>query len=101
MQTPLHAKYKFDASQFERANRSFRRQQVSLKIRVFAIVVCLGAVAMGTSYAAAGDTKNALLFIGVPSYLWILLFIRRFAAKRRFNRSAGKDAEIEWVFSDD
>jgi hypothetical protein len=56
---------------------------------------------MGLSYARSGDTTNSLLYIGIPFYFWILLSIRRFVARRRFNRSAGKDAEIEWCFSVD
>jgi hypothetical protein len=99
MQTPIHAKYRFDIAQFKRANRAFRRQQIGLKIRIAAIMVCLGAATMGFGYAKGGDIKNALLFIGIPLYLWTLLFIRRLLSLRRFNRSPGKDAEIEWIFS--
>ena len=99
MQTPIHAKYKFDIAQFKRANSAFRRQQISLKIRVAATMICLGSATMGLSYAKDGDIKNALLLIGIPLYLWALLFIRRFISLRRFLRSPSKDAEIDWIFS--
>jgi hypothetical protein len=101
MQTLIHAKYKFDIAQFKRANSAFRRQQIGLRIRIAAIMVCVGAAIMGLSYAKEGDIKNALLFIGIPLYLWVILFIRRFISLRRFIRSPGKDAEVEWIFSTD